>query len=196
MEIRRLIIAAFCLALTSTAAYSMHHEGTSAEASSGFYVGVDAGVALVAEGSDPFLGRALFGYSKEIFALELGYLESAHTTASAAIPGGVAFGSAKVRGGDLSLIVNPFTKYGFEHFYVRAGGHYSQLAVGATAFAWGASASFASNENGVGWLAGAGLDIPLSDAFSIQAGYTHYGAIAGVRDLKVNAITGGLRFNF
>jgi hypothetical protein len=129
------LVNLFFLALTSTAAYSMHHEGTSADAASGFY----AGVALIEGGSDPFLGRALFGYSKKIFALELGYVESAHTTSSTAIPGGVAFGSAKVRGGDLSLIVNLFTKYGFEHFYVRAGGHYSQLAVGATAYSWGGS---------------------------------------------------------
>jgi hypothetical protein len=56
--------------------------------------------------------------------------------------------------------------------------------------------NYASNENGVGWLAGAGLNIPLSDAFSIQAGYTHYGAIAGIRNLKVDAVTGVLLFKF
>jgi hypothetical protein len=48
------LVNLFFLALTSTAAYSMHHEGTSADAASGFY----AGVALIEGGSDPFFGES------------------------------------------------------------------------------------------------------------------------------------------
>ena len=180
MEIRRLIIAAFCLSLTSTAAYSMHHEGTSAEASSGFYLGVDAGVALVAEGSDPFVGRASLGYREGMFSVEAAFVKSANTWGSGSYSGIWA----KTRGGDLSLLLRPFTHSVMKHLYVRAGGQYSRL--------WDSNASW----KGVGWLVGAGFEVPINDHVSIHAGYSHYGAVGGQKGFNMDAVMGGFRFNF
>jgi hypothetical protein len=184
MEIRRLIIGAFCLALTSTAAYSMHHEGTSADASSGFYVGVDAGVAVEAGGSDPFLGRASLGYREGMFSVEAAYLESANTWGSGSYSGIWA----KTRGGDLSLLLRPFTHSVLKHLYVRAGGQYSRLS--------GGTRSVTISYKGVGWLAGIGFEVPIADHVSIHAGYTHYGAVGGQKDANADAVMGGFRFNF
>jgi opacity protein-like surface antigen len=176
MEIRRLIIGAFCLALTSTAAYSIDHEGTSAEASSGFYVGVDGGVAFEEGASDPFVGRASLGYRAGMISVEAAYFESAKARAR-----GVW---AKTRGGDLSLLLRPFTHSVMKHLYVRAGGQYSRL--------WGRNASW----KGVGWLVGAGFEVPINDHVSIHAGYSHYGAVGGQKDANMDAVMGGFRFNF
>jgi len=184
MEIRRLIIAAFCLSLTSTAAYSMHHEGTSAEASSGFYLGVDAGVALVAEGSDPFVGRASLGYREGMFSVEAAFVKSANTWGSGSYSGIWA----KTRGGDLSLLLRPFTHSVLKHLYVRAGGQYSRLS--------GGTRYVTISYKGVGWLAGTGFDVPINDQISIHAGYIHYGAVGGLKDANTDAVMGGFKLKF
>jgi opacity protein-like surface antigen len=181
MEIRRLIITAFCLALTSTAAYSMHHGEAVADKASGFYVGADAGVALVAGGSDPFVGRASLGYSEGMFSVEAAYFESANTWGS-----GIW---AYSRGGDLSLLLRPFTHSVLKHLYVRAGGQYSRLSAGGTGYV-------TTSWKGVGWLAGTGFEVPINDHISIHAGYIHYGAVGGLKDANTDAVMGGLRFNF
>ena len=180
MEIRRLIIGAFCLALTSTAAYSMDHEGTSAEASSGFYVGVDGGVTFEGGGSDPFVGRASLGYREGMFSVEAAYFESAKARS-----GGFW---AKTRGGDLSLLLRPFTHSVLKHLYVRAGGQYSRLS--------GGTRYVTISYKGVGWLAGTGFDVPITDHVSIHAGYIHYGAVGGLKGANADAVMGGFKLKF
>jgi opacity protein-like surface antigen len=99
----------------------------------------------------------------------------------------------KARGADFSLVVRPFAKYDFEHFFVRGGGHYSEVTLGSSSYG---GVTLGATMSGLGWLAGAGLELPLTEALSIQAAYTHYGSAGGENILKFDAITAGLRFNF
>ena len=69
----------------------------------------------------------------------------------------------------------------------------SEVTLGSYSYGGG---TFGATTSGLGWLAGAGLELPLTEALSIQAAYTHYGSAAGENILKFDAITAGLRFNF
>ena len=178
-----LISVALVMLLTQSVSYAMHHASEGAS-TGGFYVGVDAGTALVAGGSDPFIGRAGVGYSEGMFSVEAAYFESANSWGSG-IYNGIW---AKSRGGDFSLLLRPFTHSALKHLYVRAGGHYSRLSGGtrAVTLSW----------KGVGWLAGAGFEVPINDTISIHAGYSHYGAVGGESDTNTDAVMGGFRLKF
>lgn len=189
---------ALALFLIQSTSYAMDHGGDSSDAKR-LYAGVDAGVGLVDGASNPFIGKAYLGWNFDttnIFSVELGYFESAVSNASGSILGVPVTGWSKVRGGDLVLLARPLANHGLEHFFIRAGGHYSQVKAGATAFGWGGSASITGTDDGVGWLAGAGFDIPITESISARAAYGFYGAFAGVKGIEANVITGGFQFKF
>ena len=187
----RRIILALILALFTLqpSLYAMHHAGGSSSVSD-IYVGVEAGAAFFGGGSNPFIGKAYFGYREDIFSVEAAYFESAQGNDS----NSTAW--AKIRGGDLTFKVAPFANNGFEYFYIHAGGHYSQLKAGATSYTWGGSYTWSGKTDGVGWLAGAGLELPITESISARAGYSYYGALAGVKGLETDIITGGVHIKF
>jgi len=175
-----LISVALVMLLAQSVSYAMHH--ASEEASTGgLYVSVDAGAAFVTGGSDPFFGRAGVGYSQGMFSVEAAYFESANAWSGSIW--------AYSRGGDFSLILRPFTHSVLKHLYVRAGGHYSRLSAGGTGYV-------TTNWKGVGWLAGTGFDVPINDHISIHAGYSHYGAIGGLKGANTDALMGGFQLKF
>lgn len=175
-----LITVALVMLLAQSVSYAMHHEGGPSNTGE-LYLLLDAGVLFEESASNPFFGRAGIGYSEGMFSAEAAYFESDNAW------NGNAW--AKIRGGDFSLLVRPFKHDVLQHFYVRAGGHYSRV--------WGGGTGYTSvSYKGVGWLAGAGFDMPINDHISIHAGFSHYGAAAGREALNADGAMGGFRLKF
>ena len=95
-------------------------------------------------------------------------------------------------GGEGTIVFKPEALKGF---FVRAGGHYSKVNVDANIF----GINFDFDENGVGYLVGAGYEasgLIFGDDTLIRVAYARYGALGGDSDSNSNFFSLGFIFPF
>ena len=187
---------ALAMLLIQSVSYAMHHaEDSSTKGSdkAGVYVGASAGIAFLGEGAEPFFGKGYLGFSDGVIGFEVGYFETAmgRSTETTAW--------AKTRGGDLAIVLKPFQHSSsplVESFFLRAGGHYSEVKSGYKYYFWGGPYDITDNYNGIGYLAGAGFDLPVNDTLTARLGYNFYGSLGGRGGQDYSAVSAGIQLNF
>jgi opacity protein-like surface antigen len=146
------------------------------------------------------VGRIYLGYTiNENIATEIGFFGSTKLNTNYSSANGLGNTSEKARGGDLSILLRPSVSTGLNNAFLRLGAQYSKIDTsggfifddGVTITEYGTT-----NENGTGFLIGAGYDTPIDKNMSARVSYTYIDNLGGVSGTNANLFSAGLKVDF
>jgi hypothetical protein len=188
----------------------------------GIYIGVDAGYAWAdtkAPQTAQYLanltgytttytydkaapvGRIFVGYTiNENIALEGGYFGTADYTNNYAQARGTASENFSASGFDYSVLLRPTIESGFNNFFARIGGQYSEISSAGSVVYVGTTYSLAAtgtaNAKGSGVIFGLGYDFALDKNIGGRVGYTRMNSLGGVSGADADVLTVGVKATF
>jgi opacity protein-like surface antigen len=197
----------FLMAGALLAATSLSVSAQAVKSDSGFYLGVEGGLAntgknqstpgyrVISDVSKVGFMRGVAGYRfSGNMALEAGYfgtrdakLEQSNGTRSDHV-------HANVRGSDLAAIYK-FSD-GLPGLFLKGGLSYATLSISETTTTAGSSIQRKGSSTGMGYLLGVGYELDLSRNLSANVGYTRYQRVAGLENSKLGVISAGAKYRF